>query len=114
MKSLKVFLGLLVLISLAACNIKPTDRLVGNWQKENGSETLSFLPDGKAKIVTGPATISTTYQLSGPDTIEFNMGQLGTGILKYSLSKDGLVITDSKGNASKYIKEEGPTAEKSS
>ena len=102
MKSLRVLLGLVFIVAFVACTVKPTNRLVGNWQKENASDTISFFADGKMSLVSGPATINTTYKLSGADKIELEMGLLGKSTITYSLSKDSLTITDAQGNASKF------------
>lgn len=102
MKKLHVLLGLVFIVAFVACTVSPTNRLVGNWQKENGSDTISFFADGKMSVVSGPATINTTYKLSGSDKIELDMGMFGKSAITYSLSKDSLTITDAHGNASRF------------
>ena len=103
----------LVVALLVSCVEKGAEQLAGNWQRKNGSDTITFSSHGKAQLVSGSVTINTTFDLVGQDGIQFDLGILGSPTVKYSLSKDELVLTDSKGREVKYlrIKEEAGSAE---
>lgn len=103
MKTIRFLLALaFVMVALAACNANQSAGLIGNWQKENGNETIAFSPDGKLTMVNGPATITTSYKLEGQEKLQANLGVFGTGTVKFSLSKDILTLTDANGESSKY------------
>ncbi len=104
----------LVVALLISCTDKGKDQLAGSWQRQNGSDAITFSKDGKVLLVSGPSTISTTYVLGDKNNFQLDLGILGTPTVKYSLSKDELTLTDSLGKEAKYlrVKEEGKTAVK--
>ncbi len=89
---------------LVSCAEKGGDQLAGNWQKQNASDTITFSKDGKVQLVSGSTTISTTYRLGGKSNFQLDLGILGTPTVKYSLSKDELTLTDSRGKEVKYLR----------
>ena len=66
------------------------------------------------QLVSGPATIDTAYRLGGKGNFQLDSGIVGNPAAKYSLSKDELTLTDSRGKEVKYlrVKEERKTAVK--
>ena len=104
----------LVVALLVSCTDKGKDQLAGTWQKQNGNDAITFSKDGKVLLVSGPSTISTTYGLGDKSNFQLDLGILGTPTVKYSLSKDELTLTDSRGKEVKYlrVKEERKTAVK--
>jgi hypothetical protein len=94
----------LVVALLVSCAEKGNDQLAGKWQKKNGSDTITFSKDGKVLLVSGPATISSTYRPEGKSNFQLDLGILGTPTFKYSLSKDELTLTDSQGKEAKYLR----------
>jgi len=99
----------LVVALLVSCAQKGGDQLVGKWQKQNGSDTITFSKDDKVQLESTPTTISTTYRL-GKGNFQLDLGILGTHAFKYSLSKDELTLTDSNGKEFKYLRVKEATA----
>jgi hypothetical protein len=94
----------LIVVLIAACTANQSKGLNGTWQKENGSETITFSQDGKLTMVDGPTTITTSYKIEDKEKIQANLGMFGTGTIKFSLSKDTLTLTDAKGDSFKYTR----------
>lgn len=104
MKKTGIFMALaLVAALLISCAQQGADQLAGKWQKKNGIDTITFSKDGKVQMVSGSATISTTYKL-GKGNFQLDMGLLGTPTVKWSLSKDELTLTDSQGKEAKFLR----------
>jgi hypothetical protein len=104
MKAARFLLALVLVLVLSACNTHQSMGLMGNWQKENGTETITFSPDGKLTTVNGPSTITTSYKIEDGGKLLANLGIFGTATIKFSLSKDALTLTDAKGESAKYVK----------
>ena len=111
MKQTGIFVAfVLVVVLLISCAQQGSDQLVGKWQKQNGNDTITFSKDGKVQLVSGSATINTTYRL-GKGNFQLDLGILGTPAVKWSLSKDELTLTDSQGKEIKYLRvKETPAA----
>ena len=99
----------LVVALLVSCAQRGGDQLVGKWQKQNGSDTITFSKDEKVQLVCGSATISSAYRL-GKGDLQLDLGILGTPAVKYTLSKDELTLTDSHGKEVKYLRVKETTA----
>jgi hypothetical protein len=115
MKKAGLFMAFVLVVALlVSCTDKGKDQLAGSWQRQNGSDAITFSKDGKVLLVSGPSTISTTYVPGDKNNFQLDLGILGTPTVKYSLSKDELTLTDSLGKEAKYlrVKEEGKTAVK--
>jgi hypothetical protein len=104
MKAIRFLLALVFIIALGACTTSQSKGLVGSWQKENGTETIVFSPDGKLTMVNGPATLTTSYKIEDGEKLQANLGVFGTGAIKFSLSQDTLTLTDAKGESSRYTR----------
>lgn len=94
----------LVVALLVSCSQRGSDQLAGNWQKQNGKDTIAFSKDGKVQLVSGAATINTSYTLGGKDNFQLDLGIVGNPTVKYSVSKDELTLTDSHGKEVKYLR----------
>jgi len=94
----------LVVALLASCADKGSNQLAGNWQKQNGKDTVTFSKDGRVQLVNGSAAINTSYTLGGKDTFQLDLGIVGNPTVKYSLSQDELTLTDSHGKEVKYLR----------
>ncbi|MCE5334424.1 MAG: hypothetical protein LLG06_07515 [Desulfobacteraceae bacterium] len=111
MKTVRLLLAMALVLSFIACTpAKKAEQLTGNWQSEDGKETIFLLKGGKVSLVSGPATITSTYKVSGPGKLEISLGMFGNAPLQYALSTEGLAITDTSGKTTKYtrIKEAAP------
>ncbi|MHC1728749.1 MAG: hypothetical protein AB9866_22565 [Syntrophobacteraceae bacterium] len=104
MKTAGALAALVLALILVSCSVKGGDQLAGNWQKENGTETINFQPGGKVALVSGQATINTTYKVTSPGKLQFDLGILGMGMMQYSVSKEGLTLTDAQGTASRFTR----------
>ncbi len=94
----------LVIALLVSCAEQGREELAGTWQRQNGTDTISFSLDGKVQLVSSSATISTVYRLNGKGDFQLDLGILGTVSVKYSASKDELTLTDSNGKEVKYLR----------
>jgi uncharacterized protein (DUF2147 family) len=110
MKKTGIFMAFVLAVALLiSCARQGGDQLAGKWQKQNGSDTITFSKDGKVQMVSGSATISTTYKL-GKGNFQLDLGILGTPTVKWSLSKDELTLMDSQGKEGKYLRVKETTA----
>jgi hypothetical protein len=93
----------MVVALLVSCADRGSDQLAGSWQKQNGKDTITFSKDGKVQLVSGSATINTSYASSGEHSFQLDLGILGNPTVKYSVSKDELTLTDPHGKEVKYL-----------
>lgn len=96
---------------LVSCSVNGGNQLAGNWQKENGTETINFQTGGKVTLVSSQAAINTTYKVAGPGKLQFDLGILGTGTMQYAVSKEGLTLTDAQGTATRFTRVQPPKQE---
>jgi hypothetical protein len=103
-------------IFVAGCSSKPQDLIIGKWkakkqvgpQKKEIEGTVEFQKDSTLKIAAEGHEISGKYVFVDDNTIEVEMTLLGMtkkDKSKVSVTKDTLTVTDSKGEATTYMRD---------
>lgn len=111
MKTAGALAALVLALILVSCSVNGGNQLAGNWQKENGTETINFQTGGKVTLVSSQAVINTTYKVASPGKLQFDLGILGTGTMQYAVSKEGLTLTDAQGAATRFTRVQPPKQE---
>lgn len=107
-KPLLCVLALLLLAALAcggAGNPGPENVLVGQWQRDDGKETIEFSTDGSVTIEVLGATMEGKYKLLDDATVQMDISVLDetvAGVFRFSLAEDTLTLTSEDGISATY------------
>jgi len=107
-KPLLFVLALLLLAALAcggAGNSGPENILAGQWQREDGKETIEFSIDGAVTIEVLGATMEGKYKLLDDATVQMDISVLDetvASVFEFSLEEDTLTLTSEDGISATY------------
>ncbi len=105
------FLSALTLLLLAALacggfgNAGPENVLVGQWQRDDGKETIEFSQDGAVTIEVLGATTEGKYKLLDDATVQMDITVLDStvaSVFEFSLAEDTLTLTSEDGISATY------------
>jgi hypothetical protein len=104
MKTVRLSVLVCFALLFAACSLKPTWDLVGKWQHDQGKGSIEFFRNGTLTLQNGGTTLTTSYKMKDPKHLQVEMGSLGTLVLKLTVNRDSLTLTDPEGKVSKFQK----------
>jgi hypothetical protein len=104
MKAVRLWIVLCLMLSLAACSLKPSWDMAGKWQSADGKETLEFARSGRVIYESGSTSLTTPYKFSNASQLVINLGSLGSCMVETSVSKKTLTLTDANGHINQFQK----------
>jgi hypothetical protein len=102
MKAVRFTLALFVVLALASCALEPTWSIDANWQQVDGDETIQFYKNGTFNMVKGSSSLIANYKFVDTEHIQIDLGSLGTLLMKVSVARNTLTLTNPNGLETKY------------
>jgi len=102
MKAVRFALALFVVLALASCALEPTWSIDANWQQVDGDETIRFYKNGTFNMVKGNSSLIANYKFVDTEHIQIDLGSLGTLLMKVSVARNTLTLTNPNGLETKY------------
>jgi hypothetical protein len=102
MKAVRITLALFFVLALASCALEPTWSIDARWQQVDGNETIEFYKNGTFNMVKGTSSLIANYKFVDTEHIQVDLGSLGTMIMKVSVERNTLILTNPNGLETKY------------
>ena len=104
MKAVRLLVTVCFVLILASCSLKPMWDMAGKWQQVEGSGTVEFSKNGTVTISDGTTSFTTKFLFVDPEHMRIDLGSLGGVVMKVSVSKEELVVTQPSGEVVKFKK----------
>jgi hypothetical protein len=102
MKAVRFTLALFVVLALASCALEPTWSIDARWQQVDGDETIQFYKNGTLNMVKGTSSLIANYKFVDTEHIQVDLGSLGTLLMKVSVARNTLTLTNPNGLETQY------------